>query len=124
MPFLLIYVTHPSKPEAAKITGELINKRIIACANYIPVSSVYHWEWFPTNADEIVTIYKTRPENWELVKSVVESLHKYEIPCIMKFPLIEANEAYEKWIYDETLTSDQMKIDSPDSQKDGFTSLF
>jgi uncharacterized protein involved in tolerance to divalent cations len=72
MPFLLIYVTHPSKPEAAKITADLLSKRLIACANYIPVSSVYMWEGFPTNTDEIVTIYKTRPENWEIIKTTIE----------------------------------------------------
>ncbi len=102
MPFLLIYVTHPSKPEAARITGELINKRLIACANYMPIQSVFWWEGFPTTTDEIATIYKTRIENWEIVKSTIESLHKYQVPCIIRLSEVTANETYEQWIQDET----------------------
>ncbi len=122
MPFLLIYVTHPSKPEAAKITADLLSKRLIACANYIPVSSVYMWEGFPTNTDEIVTIYKTRPENWEIIKTTIEWLHKYDIPCIMKLPLVDANASYEKWIYDETMP--EKNWDTPSTEADNFKTLF
>lgn len=102
MPFLLIYVTHPSKPEATRITGELINKRLIACANYMPIQSVFWWEGFPTTTDEIATIYKTRIENWEIVKSTIEATHKDKTPCIIRLAEVTANAAYEQWIQDET----------------------
>ncbi len=102
MPFLIIYVTHPSKPEAARITSDLLKKRIIACANYVPVESVFWWEGFMTNSDEIVTLYKTRVENWDIVRTTIESLHIYKTPCIIKLATVEANEKYEKWIQDET----------------------
>lgn len=84
MSFLLVYVAHPSKPEAARITGLLIHQRLIACANYLPVQSTYWWEGFPTTTDEIVTLYKTRPEHWDALVALIESEHKYQIPCIMK----------------------------------------
>ena len=98
MPFLLIYVTHPSKPEAIRITSELLNQHIIVCANFYPTESMYWWEGRLTKSDEIMTIYKTRSENWEAVKSRIESSHKYDIPCIIKLATVEANEKYEEWI--------------------------
>jgi periplasmic divalent cation tolerance protein len=102
MPFLIIYVTHPSKPEAARITSELLNARLIACANYIPIESVFWWEWFLTKSDEIATLYKTRIENWEIVKLTIERTHKDKTPCIIKLSTVEANESYEKWIQEQT----------------------
>ncbi len=122
MSFLLIYVTHPSKPEAARITSELLKNRHIACANYIPIESVFWWEGFMTNSEEIATIYKTRVENWDIVKSTIESMHKYETPCIIKLSTVEANESYEKWIQDET----DLALHSPkiEPQKDSFNTIF
>jgi uncharacterized protein involved in tolerance to divalent cations len=44
MSFSLLYVTHPSRPEAVRITTELLQQHIIACANYFPIESTYWWE--------------------------------------------------------------------------------
>ncbi len=44
MSFSLLYVTHPSKPEAVRVTVELMNTRLIACANYYATDSAYWWE--------------------------------------------------------------------------------
>ncbi len=102
MPFLLVYVTHPSKPEAIRITHDLLEKRIIACANYFPIESMYWWEGSIAHDAEIVTLYKTRSENWEILKTTIEASHKYTTPCIIKVATVEANTSYEAWIQDET----------------------
>lgn len=44
MLFLLLYVTHPSKPEAVKLSVDLLNQHLIACVNYYPMESMYWWE--------------------------------------------------------------------------------
>ncbi len=98
MSFLLLYVTHPSKPEAIRITADLLNAHLITCANFFPIESMYWWEGRLTKNDEIVTIYKTRTENWESVKSMIESSHKYDTPCIIRLAEVSANEKYEDWI--------------------------
>ncbi len=102
MPFLLIYVTHPSKPEANRITTDLLNQHLIACANFSSIESVYWWEGALTRSEEVVTIYKTRRENYEAVKALIEASHKYAVPCIMKLAIVEANTSYEEWIQSET----------------------
>lgn len=98
MSFLVIYVTHPSKPEAALITADLLHAHLIACANYFPIESTYWWDGRLTHSDEIVTLYKTIPENYEAIKKLIESKHKYTVPCIMKLATVEANVSYEEWV--------------------------
>ena len=49
-----------------------------------------------------MTIYKTRIENHEAVRAMIESSHKYEVPCIIKLATVEANISYEEWIQRET----------------------
>lgn len=121
MSFSLLYVTHPSKPEAVRITIELMNARLIACANYYPMDSVYWWEWRLTSAMEIMTIYKTRNEHVGGVERLILASHKYETPCIIRVAEVTANASYEAWVQSET---DRTKGIDPIVQKDGFDKLF
>ncbi len=102
MPFLLIYVTHPSKPEAVRISTELLNQHLVACVNYYPTESVYWWEWRLTKSEEVMTLYKTRSEHWDQVRTTIESMHKYEVPCIIRLATVDANASYEQWIWEQT----------------------
>ena len=101
MGFIIIYVTHKSLEDAKKITSHLLNKKLIACANFFPIESCYFWKNNLENANEIVSILKTKTENWSIVSKEIKKLHPYEVPCIIKFN-VEANEDYEKWIHKET----------------------
>lgn len=121
MSFSLLYVTHPSKPEAVRVTVELMNARLIACANYYATDSVYWWEWRLSSATEIMTIYKTRTEHVSAAQELIQSLHKYEVPCIIHLAEVTANQSYEDWIQGET---DRTKGTDPIPQKDEFDKLF
>ena len=101
MKFIIIYITHPNMKEAKKVAEALLRDRLIACVNYFPIESSYWWKGDIENAKEIVSIVKTRKENWTKVKKAVEAMHPYETPCIMKLE-VESNPSYAKWITDET----------------------
>lgn len=102
MSFILIYTTHENKEEADKITSHLLEKKLVACANIFPINSTFWWLWKIERSDEVVTILKTKRENWEIVKKEIKKLHPYKIPCIIKIE-VEANEEYENWIREETI---------------------
>ncbi len=102
MGFIAIYVTHKDMNEAEKIAEHLIKKRFITCVNYFPIKSSYWWKGKIENSQEIVTMFKTKKENWEKVKSEIEGIHPYDIPCIMKFD-VESNKDYESWINSESV---------------------
>ena len=101
MKISIVYVTHKNQEEAEKITTYLLDKRLIACANFFPIKSVYRWEGKTENQDEIVSLLKTKEENFEKVKDEIEKMHPYEIPCILRLDG-EINESYGNWILGET----------------------
>ncbi len=101
MSFIIIYVTHESTEKAKTIASKLLEKKLIACANFFPISSAFWWKGKIENTNEIVSLLKTRKENWSKVKEEIEKLHPYETPCIMRIE-VEANEKYEAWIRSET----------------------
>ena len=105
MPFLLLYVTHPSRPEAVRLSTDLLRQRLVACVNYFPIESTYWWNNELQSSSEILAIYKTRKENYEKVKQLIESAHVNDIPCIIRLAEVSANSSYEQWIVHETTIS-------------------
>lgn len=97
---IIVYVTHENMAEAEKVVDHLLDKKMIACANYFDMKSCYWWEGAKENSDEIVTILKTVPEKWDELKAEVEKVHPYDVPCIMKLD-VEVNEEYEDWVKEE-----------------------
>lgn len=101
MKFLLIYITHKNIKEAKKVVSILLDKRLIACVNYFPIKSAYWWNGKIENSKEVVSIVKTRKENWKAVQEEAKKIHPYETPCIIKIE-VEANKEYAEWIKKET----------------------
>lgn len=101
MGFILIYVTYPHMEEANKAISYLLQKKLIACANSFPIKATSCWTGKVQECDEIVSILKTKKENWEKVRDEIKNIHSYQVPCIIKID-VEANEDYEKWVCDET----------------------
>jgi len=102
MKFILIYTTHKNTEEAEKICSPLLKEKLIACVNYFPITSSFHWKGEIVTTSEITAILKTRIENWEKVKEYIESNHPYETPCVIKLAEVEANDSYSEWIQTES----------------------
>ncbi|MBS3102131.1 divalent-cation tolerance protein CutA [Candidatus Woesearchaeota archaeon] len=96
----LIYITCKDGEEAARISRQLLKKRLIACANLHPIRSLYWWKGKIEDANEIAITAKTLEKNWKKIKEEVKKLHSYDVPCILKIDA-EANESYDKWVKEE-----------------------
>ncbi|MBK9337802.1 MAG: divalent-cation tolerance protein CutA [Lewinellaceae bacterium] len=101
MAFLLFYITHPDEETARRIGGELVRKRLAACANVFPISSAYWWDGAVQQEGEWVSVLKTRTELEAELEAAIRDAHPYETPCILRFP-VRANADYEQWIFDST----------------------
>ncbi len=99
--FIFVYITNPTKEEAKKIARYLLEKKLIACAVITDdVNSLYWWEGKIADEKEFLLIAKTLEENFEKVKTEVEKIHSYTIPCIVKIP-VSSNEKYFEWLRNE-----------------------
>jgi periplasmic divalent cation tolerance protein len=101
MSFSVIYTTHPDKATAEKIANQLLEERLIACANIFPITSAFYWNDACQNDAEFVAIVKTRKKLVKKVESRIAELHPYDVPAILQWK-VKANKAYEKWIKEET----------------------
>jgi periplasmic divalent cation tolerance protein len=105
---IILYVTHENEAKAQKVVDHLLEKKLIACANFLPIRSCYRWKGKKENTNEIVTLLKTRNALWKAVEKEIKKIHPYEVPCIMKMDA-KANSEYENWITKETAVVSQKK---------------
>lgn len=97
--YIIILVTTSGKQEAEKIVQNLLENKLIACANIIgPVSSVFRWSGKIEKAEEYLALMKTRKDLFEKVEAAVKALHSYEVPEILAIPIVEGSKAYLKWL--------------------------
>ncbi len=97
---LLIYITSKDSAEARKVAAHLMKKRLIACANIFPISSMYRWKGKIESGREAVLIGKTLPKHYLAIKKEVRRIHSYSTPCIMKIDA-EANREFSGWLCGE-----------------------
>ncbi len=103
MEYCSIYITAGSEEEAAGIGRTLIEERLAACVNILPVRSIYRWKDSIDDESEMVMFVKTRSSLAEKVINRVKSLHSYEVPCIVVLPIVQGNPEYLQWIEESTV---------------------
>jgi len=97
---IFIYTACKGKEEAKKIAKYLLDKKLVACVNMFPITSMYSWGGKLAEEDEFVLLLKTKKENYSAVKEEIEKIHSYDVPCIAKLD-VKFNEKYEKWLFGE-----------------------
>jgi periplasmic divalent cation tolerance protein len=98
-----VYVTAPDEESAQTIARMLVEMRLAACVNILPgVRSVYHWEGKLQTDSEVAIIAKTRKELATALVAKVRSVHSYDCPCIVTWPIETGNPDYLDWIGKET----------------------
>lgn len=101
--YIQIYWTCGSLDEARKVSRLLVEQRLVACANIIPwIESIFLWNDELDTSQETKVIYKTRQEKFEEIKEIILKNAKYEIPEILKVPILGGHQDYLDWI-DESL---------------------
>lgn len=99
----LLYITAPNREEAISLAHELLNKKLIACANIIDhVTSLYRWRGDIEQNNEVIIIAKTMPSHTEEIVKRVKELHSYECPAIVTVPVTGGSQQYFDWIAGET----------------------
>ena len=94
---VLAYITNPTREKAIELANHLIKKELIGCGNIFPIESIYVWDNKQCLEKEYILIAKTTPQQFDLLKKEIETIHPYKIPCILKIEA-EANKAYFDWL--------------------------
>lgn len=102
--YLLLYSSFNNRAEAEAVAAELVDRRLVACAQIsAPVLSVYRWQGSTERTEETTLILKTRSDRYPEVEAALLELHPYETPEIIAVPIVAGSPSYLQWI-DENVT--------------------
>lgn len=106
MALFFAYVICPNPDAAEQLARELLNRRLVACANLIDrMTSLYWWDGEIRRDSETVLILKTREEQLSELIETVRKLHAYHCPCVAAWPISAGNPDFLRWIETETTTT-------------------
>ena len=102
MTTMMIYITASDGTEAKQIGRQLVEARLIACANVIEgMTPIFRWEDEIQEGSEAVLIAKTAETMVEQVIHLVRTTHSYDCPAVVALPIAHGNPAFLDWVHEE-----------------------
>ena len=95
----LIWCPFPDEEEAATVANRLLDERLVACANLVPMMrSIYEWDGERGDARECGALFKTDAGLLERAIARIEALHSYDAPAIAGWHADRCGEATAEWL--------------------------
>lgn len=96
---VFLYVPCPDDAVARSLATQLVERKLVACANIIPgITSIYSWEGRVKEDSEVILLLKTTAMNGRLARDVILGLHPYNCPCIAELSVSSVNHAFGDWL--------------------------
>jgi periplasmic divalent cation tolerance protein len=101
MEYIQIYWSCATLDEARKISRHLIQKRWVATAKIIPwMETIFLCDEQLDTMQESQVILVTLDHLFEQIKTFILNNSKYEVPEILKLPILDGNPDYLTWMKD------------------------
>jgi periplasmic divalent cation tolerance protein len=99
----VVLTTTGSHDEARKIAHALVERRLAACVNIVPlIESVYRWQENVETAMEWLLLIKTQADSFDRVRDAVKELHSYDLPECVMLEVAAGSQEYLKWLAEST----------------------
>ncbi len=101
--YVIVLTTLPADADAAVVADALVEARLAACVNVLPVmQSTYRWQDAVEHDNERQVIIKTTGVRIDALWEKIRDLHPYNVPEFVVVPIIDGNQAYLNWIGEST----------------------
>jgi len=94
--------TTSTREEAQSIAKLLIEEKLAACVQLLPIESFYFWQGKTQNEAEVLLLIKTRTALFESAIARIKQVHSYTVPEIVAMPFVAGFAGYLNWIDDVT----------------------
>lgn len=89
-------VTHPQEG-AERFARLLVEARVAACVNRLPVASTYRWEGAVQEDAEVLLVVKTARERLGELERLLAGEHPYEVPELVCLAPARVERGYGAW---------------------------
>ena len=95
----LIWCPFPDEDSAAAAATQLLDERLIACANILgTVRALYEWNGERGDAREVGVLFKTDASLLDAAATRIAELHPYDTPAVLGWRCDAAAPATAEWL--------------------------
>jgi len=94
----VVLVTVATLIEGQTIATKLVEGKLAACVNLLPIDSIYLWQGKINRDREYQLIIKTDLNKFERLADKIKTLHSYEVPEIIAIPIVAGSKTYLDWL--------------------------
>ena len=99
MTVVTVYAVFANAAEAETIGRTMVEERLAACVNILgSCRSIYRWQGAVESAEEVPAILKTTAAQADALITRIASLHSYDVPCVVVWPIDKVLVSYAEWV--------------------------
>lgn len=98
----MLMTTTPSREDAQRLARLLVEEKLAACVQLLPIDSFFFWKGKTQEEKETLLLVKTRSTLFEQAIARIKALHRYEVPEIVAMPFTTGAENYFQWMDEVT----------------------
>lgn len=99
---VVVLTTADSREAAERLARQIVDARLGACAQALPIQSVFRWNGAVQEESEVLLLIKTRAALFDRLEAFIRERHSYETPEIIALPIVAGSQQYQDWIIAET----------------------
>lgn len=99
---VIVTTTAGDEAAARELAAGVVAARLGACAQLVPVTSVYRWEGEVRTEPEWRVEVKTAAARAEALTAHLRGVHPYDLPEIVVTPIVGGSDDYLAWVDAET----------------------
>ena len=94
---ILVLTTVPDEASAAALADALVQEKLAACVNRLPIESTYRWQGAVESAREVLLVVKSTSDLVDRLRERVHALHSYDVPEFVVLDTAAVAPAYLQW---------------------------
>ncbi|WP_053208246.1 divalent-cation tolerance protein CutA [Jiangella muralis] len=95
---VIVTTTAGSEAVARELAAGVVVARLGACAQLVPITSVYRWDGEVRTEPEWRVEIKTTAARAEALTAHLLEVHPYDLPEIVVTPIVGGSEPYLTWV--------------------------
>src|SRR5947209_14222979 len=96
--FCVVLTTTDSEAHAERIVDAVLQAKLAACLQLIPIKSRYVWEGKIARDDEVLMLIKAKSADYDDLAAAIRAVHTYEVPEIVRLDIAAGENSYLDWI--------------------------
>lgn len=97
---MVLTTVEPGKEQG--IIETLLDNKLAACIQTLPMNSHYVWQDKICHDDEVLLVIKTQRSLYTRVEQAIQQAHAYDVPQIVMLPFVNGFNPYLAWIEENT----------------------